>query len=60
MSEKESKYKQLFDELQNSLKLLKAKLDQHKKDFIRNSNWGFVGDIQNVNQQLKNITEFMK
>lgn len=56
----EEKYQELFNELQNRLKQLKKKLDQHKKDFIQNSNWGFVGEIQYVNEQLKNITEFMK
>lgn len=56
----EEKYQELFNELQNRLKQLKKKLDQHKQGFIGNSNWSFVGDIQFVNQQLKNITEFLK
>ncbi len=56
----EEKYQELFNELQNRLKQLKKKLDQHKKDFIRNANWSFVGDVQYVNEQLRNITEFMK
>jgi uncharacterized protein YukE len=57
---KEEKYQELFNELQNRLKQLKKKLDQHRTDFIGNSNWSFVGDIQFVNEQLKNITEFLK
>jgi hypothetical protein len=56
----EEKYQELFKELQNRLKQLKKKLDHHKKDFIRNPNWSFVGDVQYVNEQLRNITEFMK
>lgn len=60
MSQQEIRYKELFIELQNRLKELKKKLDQHKKDFNRNPNWSFVGDVQYVNEQLRNITEFMK
>jgi hypothetical protein len=54
------KYQELFNELQNRLKLLKRKLDQHKKDFNNNPNWSFVGDVEYVNEQLKNITKFIK
>ena len=56
----EEKYKELLNELQNRLQQLKKKLDQHKKDFIRNPNWSFVSDIQYINEQLKNIAEFIK
>jgi hypothetical protein len=54
------KYQELFNELQNRLKLLKRKLDQHKKDFNNNPNWSFVGGVEYVNEQLKNITKFIK
>lgn len=56
----ENRYTELFNELQKRLKQLKKKLDQHKKGFIQNPNWSFVGDIQYVNEQLKLIVEFMK
>jgi hypothetical protein len=59
MSQAEIRYKELFQELQNSLKELKLKLDQHKRDFKENPNWCFVGDIEYINQQLKLITEFV-
>lgn len=60
MSQAEIRYKDLFQELQNSLKELKLKLDQHKRDFKENPNWSFVGDIEYINRQLKLITEFVK
>lgn len=59
MSQAEIRYKVLFNELQNSLKELKKKLDQHKGDFKENPNWSFVGDIEYINRQLKLITEFV-
>ncbi len=59
MSQADIRYKELFKELQNSLKELKLKLDQHKRDFKENPNWSFVGDIEYINQQLKLITEFV-
>ena len=59
MSQAEIRYKELFPELQNSLKELKLKLDQHKRDFKENPNWYFVGEIEYINQQLKLITEFV-
>ena len=59
MSQVEIRYKELFHELQNSLKELKMKLEQHKKDFQENPNWSFVGDIEYINRQLKLITEFV-
>ena len=59
MSQAEIRYKELFQELQNSLKELKLKLDQYKRDFTENPNWSFVGDIEYINRQLKLITEFV-
>lgn len=61
MSQSELRYKELFKELQNSLKELKLKLilDQHKRDFIENPNWSFVGDIEYINRQLKLIALFV-
>lgn len=59
MSQAEKRYKELFKELQSSLKELKKKLDQHKRDFKENRNWSFVGDIEYINRQLKLITEFV-
>lgn len=59
MSQADIRYKELFKELQNSLKELKLKLDQHKRDFKENPNWSFVGDIEYINQQLKLITKFV-
>ena len=59
MSQPEIRYKELFLELQNSLKELKLKLDKHKLDFKENPNWSFVGDIEYINRQLKLITEFV-
>ena len=59
MSQAEIRYKELFKELQNSLKELKLKLDQHKRDFKENPNWSFVSDIEYINRQLKLITEFV-
>ncbi len=60
MSQADIRYKELFKELQNSLKELKLKLDQHKRDFKENPNWSFVGDIEYINQQLKLITNLCR
>jgi hypothetical protein len=59
MNQAEKRYKELFQELQSSLKELKKKLDQHKRDFKENPNWSFVRDIEYINRQLKLITEFV-
>lgn len=59
MSQVEKRYKELFNELQNSLKELKKKLDQHKRDFNENPNWSFVSDVEYINRQLKLIAEFV-
>ena len=59
MNQTEFIYKELFKELQNSLKELKKKLDQHKRDFKENPNWSFVSDIEYINRQLKLIAEFV-
>ena len=59
MRQADIRYKELFKELQNILKELKLKLDQHKRDFKENPNWSFVGDIEYINRQLKLITEFV-
>jgi hypothetical protein len=59
MRQADIRYKELFKELQNILKELKLKLDQHKRDFKENPNWSFVDDIEYINRQLKLITEFV-
>ena len=59
MSQAEKRYKELFNELENSLQELKKKLEQHKRDFKENPNWSFVGDIEYINRQLKLIAEFV-
>ena len=56
---KQERYKQLFNELQESLKQLKEKIDQHRRDFIENPNWSYVGDIEYINRQLQLIAEFV-
>lgn len=56
---KQERYKQLFNELQESLKQLKEKIDQHRRDFIENPNWSYVGDIEYINRQLQLIAEFI-
>ena len=56
---KQERYQQLFKELQESLKQLKAKMEQHQRDFIENPNWAYVGDIEYINRQLQLIAEFV-
>ncbi len=59
MSQAEKRYKELFQELQSSLKELKKKLEQHKRDFTENPKWSFIADIEYINRQLKLIAEFV-
>lgn len=56
----ETRYTELFNELQNRLRQLKEKVDQHKRNFEKNPNWSYVGDIQHVNEQMKIITDFVR
>ena len=56
----ETRYTELFNELQNRLKQLKAKVDQHRESFEKNPNWSFVGDIQHINEQMRIITDFIR
>lgn len=58
MSKKE-RYQQLFNELQESLKQLKQKMNQHQRDFMENPNWSYVADVEYINKQLQLITEFV-
>lgn len=53
------RYEQLFNELQESLKQLKQKVDQHRRDFLENHNWSYVSDIEYINRQLQLIAEFV-
>jgi hypothetical protein len=62
-TEKETvaKYESHFKEVENGIKTLQAKLKKHQKDFKANpNNWGYVGDMSYINQQLKEINSFLK
>lgn len=57
----ETKYKEFKDKVENNLVILKQKLQKHQEDFKKNpTNWGFVGDIEYINNKLDEITEFLK
>jgi hypothetical protein len=48
-------------EIEKNIKLLEKKLIKHKTDFKKNpSNWGFVGDVNYINERLKEVVEFLK
>ena len=54
-------YKELKDKIENNLVNLNQKLRKHQKDFEQNpTNWGFVGDIEYINNKLDEITDFLK
>jgi hypothetical protein len=56
-----TKYEANFKEVENGIKTLQAKLKKHQKDFKANpNNYGFVGDMSYINQQLKEINSFLK
>jgi len=56
-----ARYESNFKEVENGIKTLQAKLKKHQKDFKANpKNWGSVGDISYINQQLKEVNNFIK
>ena len=57
----EENYSEHVGQIQSELSLLKAHLNKHYNEFINQpTNWGFVGDLGNVLERLKEINLFMK
>jgi hypothetical protein len=59
MSEKDNKYRQLFEELHVCLNELKRNRTQQRINLEENSNWTFANEIEDINHKLKLITEFV-
>lgn len=54
-----TKYNQLMDKIENNLILLYENLKNHQKDFNRNNtNWGFIGDLENVSNEIDEVVKF--
>ncbi len=55
------RYKQHQLEINTKIDLLKDKLKKHNIEFEENnSNWGYIGDIDYINNKLNEILEFLK
>lgn len=55
------RYNKHQEEIKSKIDLLTEKLKQHKTQFENNtSNWGFVGDIEYVSNNLDEILKFLK
>ncbi len=54
-----TKYNQLMIKIENDLILLKEKIKKHQKDFNRNNtNWGFIGDLEYVSNEIDEVVKF--
>ena len=54
------RYQHHLRDVQNSIKALARALSKHKRDQARDpNNWGYVGDMNHVADDLKDIVEFM-
>ena len=54
-----TKYNQLMDKIENDLILLYEKLKNHQKEFNRNNkNWGFIGDLEYVSNEIDEVVKF--
>lgn len=50
------RYEELLKEVEANIDLLREKIEKHQKDFKSdNENWGFVGDLSQWNEKLKEI-----
>ncbi len=55
------KYNKHQLEVNSKIDILKDKLKKHQSQFEENnSNWGYVGDIDYINNKLNEILEFLK
>lgn len=56
-----SQYKELKEKIDEKLNLLNEKLINHQDRFNQNpTDWGFVGDLQNISNNLDEITNIIK
>ena len=57
----EKKYSEVSNECEMLLNTLKSKLKKHNKLFSEHpTNYGYLGNLGHVRQQLQNIDEFLK
>lgn len=56
-----SQYKELKEKIDEKINLLNEKLINHQDRFNQNpTNWGFVGDLQNISNTLDEVLETFK
>ncbi len=54
------RYNKHQEEIKSKIDLLTEKLKKHKTQFEKNtSNWGFVGDIEYINNYINEIINFI-
>jgi hypothetical protein len=55
------KYKEVLNQLEENLELLKEKIKKHsQKQSGEPNHWGYVGDISYINEKIENVVEFIK
>lgn len=59
MKTADQRYNELEAEIKAIQKELNDKLVNHKKSF-NGKNWGYVGDLGYIHEQLKNINSFIR
>lgn len=56
-----SQYKELKEKIDEKLNLLNEKLINHQDRFNQNpTDWGFVGDLENISNTLDEVLETFK
>lgn len=56
-----TEYNQLMIKIENDLILLKRKLKKHQTDFNQNPhNWGFIGDLEYVSNEIAEVVKFLR
>jgi hypothetical protein len=59
--EANKQYQNILNQLETKIELLKVKVKRHsEKQFTESYNWGYVGELEYVNEKIDEVTNFLK
>ena len=53
----QKRYDELYEQAEMRLKTIHTLIKNHKKDFTKSSNWGYVGDMGYIASKLGEVLE---